>query len=108
MKLEAGKSYKKLIGYDFGARFDCVAVRHGQAVGFLGNQADYFNEEVGEGSFEEWKEPQRGECWVNIDADGYFDAWKSREVADRQKNPDRIACVKVEWTEGQGLEGEAR
>ncbi len=56
----------------------------------------------------EKKEPRRGELWINVDADGYRTVYDSREDADEEKAHDRIACVKAEWTEGQGLEGEER
>lgn len=49
-------------------------------------------------------EPQRGECWVNVYRHHLPHACETREDADRQSGPERIACVKIEWTEGQGLE----
>ncbi|MGX7703818.1 hypothetical protein [Methylobacterium sp. Gmos1] len=72
----------------------------------------------------EKKEPLRGECWVNIYPEEgiriqrgegpkhYAEVHLTREGADRKPfssfGTQRLACVKFEWTEGQGLEGEAR
>jgi hypothetical protein len=53
---------------------------------------------------EPWTEPKKGEFWVNVyekeDVEGIF---YSREVADRSITGYRLACVKVSWTEGEGL-----
>lgn len=51
----------------------------------------------------EWAEPRTGTVWVNIDADGYQGSWPSRAEADQAAHTDRIACVRVDWTEGEGL-----
>ena len=47
--------------------------------------------------------PQRGECWVNIYPDGIPRAHRTRELADKYAGPNRIACVRVEYEEGEGL-----
>ena len=55
-------------------------------------------------------EPKRnGEVWVNIyvsDGGSILSvSWVSRQDADKNAHPARIACVRVPWTEGEGLEG---
>lgn len=50
--------------------------------------------------------PERGECWVNIYSDGSRcspSAHRTRERADEYARHDRIACVRVEYEEGEGL-----
>jgi len=56
---------------------------------------------------EPWKEPRTGEFWVNV-----YEPWtasevarySTREIADENAIANRIACVPVKWTEGEGLE----
>lgn len=55
----------------------------------------------------EWVELRKGEFWVNIHGDDSAYVWSSREIADQQQDEDRIACVRVKWVEGQGLESES-
>lgn len=44
--------------------------------------------------------PKRsGTVWVNINGV----AWITREAADRCHRKDRLACIEVPWTEGDGL-----
>jgi len=43
-----------------------------------------------------------GKFWINIYNDGPREYWSSRGLADRWAGK-RIACVEVNWTEGQGL-----
>lgn len=47
--------------------------------------------------------PERGECWVNIYPDDIPNAHPTRERADRHARHGRIACVRVEYEEGEGL-----
>ena len=60
------------------------------------------------GLYEEYKEPEKGEFWVNIYVNSYKDStqWlkihRTRESADKGGDI-RLACVKVDWTEGEGL-----
>ncbi len=58
----------------------------------------------------EKKEPQSGECWMNVYEYENSTVHPSRNAADVfvDKDQKRIACVKVDWTEGQGLKGESR
>ena len=51
---------------------------------------------------EEWKEPKSGVAYINVypecvDASAY----KDRAETNKHKDNDRIACVRVEWKEGQ-------
>ena len=54
-------------------------------------------------------EPKRsGEVWVNIyaiESAMHFNGYTTEEQADYNALPKRIACVRVPWTEGEGLEG---
>jgi len=55
------------------------------------------------------EEPTRGVFWINIYQKDYpkdrFSAGHlTREEADRHSRSSRLACVKIEWAEGQGLE----
>jgi len=57
---------------------------------------------------EPWKEPREGEVWVNIYETGHGDCQLNQKGADaRAENEmahqERLACVKVKWTEGEGL-----
>ena len=45
-----------------------------------------------------------GELWVNIYTN-YANAWTSKAEAAEWATRGRVACVRVEWTEGEGLEG---
>ena len=47
--------------------------------------------------------PVRGECWANIYPAGTPAAHSTREQADKHAGHDRIACVRVEYEEGEGL-----
>jgi len=46
---------------------------------------------------------ERDECWVNIYPAGTPAAHSTRELADKYAGHDRIACVRVEYEEGEGL-----
>ena len=41
--------------------------------------------------------------WVNFDKDGCVSRYLSKSDADSDANSDRIACVEVTFTEGEGL-----
>lgn len=51
--------------------------------------------------------PERSECWVNVyrrtDGDLSFVVKHTRKMADVHASPGRIACVHVEFKEGDGL-----
>lgn len=47
--------------------------------------------------------PKRGEFWVNIYPDDSRCSHRTRERADEYARSDRIACVRVEYAEGEGL-----
>lgn len=49
----------------------------------------------------EHKELKRGTAWMNVYGDTIGRAHVSREGADKSAQPDRIARIKVHWTEGQ-------
>jgi hypothetical protein len=45
-----------------------------------------------------------GEAWLNVYPDDAA-VHDTRALADTMANPNRIACVRVQWTEGEGLGG---
>lgn len=49
-----------------------------------------------------WTEPKKGTVWVNV-YDDYFMTYTTRDYADRHAVSGRLACVSVNWTEGEGL-----
>lgn len=51
-----------------------------------------------------WTEPRKGTFFVNVYPDGAgVSDFESKESADDSADTDRIACVRVDWTEGDGL-----
>ena len=50
----------------------------------------------------EWVEPRTGTVWVNIYS-SHGKVYTSKEAADNTCFNDRVACVEVNWTEGEGL-----
>lgn len=71
---------------------------------------NYYNTGLGYCLLEPWKEPLNGVLWVNVfrfskPFDGcFYGAWLKKDEADRSSEKsvsDRIACVKVNWKEGQ-------
>lgn len=52
----------------------------------------------------EYVEPKKGKVWLNIYAIGSAGyVYTSKNTADRNANIGRIACVEIDWVEGQGL-----
>jgi len=51
---------------------------------------------------EPWSEPRKGEFWVNVYEDAHW-TYRTEKAANHGGGTDRIACVKVNWTEGEGL-----
>lgn len=49
-----------------------------------------------------WTEPKKGTVWVNV-YDDHFMTYTTRDYADRHAVSGRLACVSVNWTEGEGL-----
>lgn len=106
MELEIGKTYRNFLG----EKVLIVAKAKLNGEGFIGY--NYKDEETyqydADGSFwlssmtshdliEEWTEPESGVFYVNVYPHGL-------QVADapRQEDiEDRLACVRVEWVEGQ-------
>lgn len=114
MKIEVGKWYKTRGGAKV---FVGMHVPSGKAKPYVGYQVienDVYFCDMSwfeDGSFtthtpmhaadliEEWKEPKSGVRYINIYEDGL--AHKTREVADHSASNGRIACIRVEWKEGQ-------
>jgi len=52
--------------------------------------------------------PKKHEVWINFyddDGEGDYDSYSysSRAIADENADSNRIACIRVEFTEGEGL-----
>jgi hypothetical protein len=118
MKIEVGKWYKTnsdekaYVGYEIekGARYPFVghivnskneyyARAVWDAQGFEGNSPLYK-------IIEEWKEPKSGVRYMNVYNRGNYETiglGNSRQDADNnaEDKTNRIACVRVEWKEGQ-------
>lgn len=56
-------------------------------------------------NWEEYKEPLKGEYWVNIYPNfaGILHLTREKANEHQKENSKRIACVRVPWTEGEGL-----
>lgn len=121
MKIEAGKWYKMrngnpaFVGYAIeGIEWPMQGYRAGMDKSFGATTAWKADGQssVPAGSYydliEEWKEPKAGVRYINIYEEErgemrYRGQWPSRESADDNKvhELNRIACVRVEWKEGQ-------
>jgi hypothetical protein len=59
------------------------------------------------GDHREWRikpQPKTGTFWVNVYPDGPGCVWGTRVEADASPyGKNRIACIEVQWTEGEGL-----
>lgn len=49
-----------------------------------------------------WTDPKTGTVWVNV-YDDHFMTYTTRDYADRHAMSGRLACVSINWTEGEGL-----
>lgn len=47
--------------------------------------------------------PEKHTAWVNVYDDVIGLSYETREMADEAYCYDRTACIKIEWTEGEGL-----
>jgi hypothetical protein len=52
--------------------------------------------------FKEIVKPKSGKVWLNIYDNHVFD-YPDKEDANRSASSDRLACVEVNWTEGEGI-----
>lgn len=48
--------------------------------------------------------PEKHVRWLNVYPTGLGRLYLSREEADRFSSPNRIACIRIEYEEGEGLE----
>ena len=53
-----------------------------------------------------WKEPRKGEFWVNVYNKNDAEIFYTKKAAFNDVGNGLIARVKVEWTEGEGLKDE--
>jgi len=115
MKFEIGKKYTS--PHCSGWIYECLGfMDNGDAILYSKkeNIRDCINyakpEDLKNLLYEEYKEPKKGEFWVNIYDEPFQSNWArlhdSREKADSESNKNglkQIACVKVNWTEGEGF-----
>ena len=47
--------------------------------------------------------PEKREAWLNCVGKAVKTIWPSRDIADKYATPDRTACIRVEWQDGEGL-----
>ncbi len=54
----------------------------------------------------EYREKKKGTIWVNIYPPSRVGmiGHITRSLADEQAGPSRVACIQIEWEEGQGLD----
>lgn len=103
VKYQIGKFYKNKIG---GAVHECVDMTLGGLPVMKNTRNDGGKAPVfiyqGE-NLEEYTPPKTGKLWLNVYSDSDLYLYETRESADRHAGSDRLACVEVNWTEGQGL-----
>ncbi len=97
----------KVCVYDCNADFyDCIIVGGDELYRCDPNGKAVYKPMIHSGDLiEPWTEPRTGEFWVNVYDTHATINYSSKENADELAASDRLACVKVTWTEGQGLEG---
>jgi len=100
MKFVVGKKYKGLFSQTIR---ECVYISNdyvilrrsdGKEIAFQKESKDSLNHE-------EYVEPRKGEFWVNVYPTTKFHSTK--EIANLYAIGGRLACVRVSWTEGEGL-----
>jgi hypothetical protein len=119
MKLEVGKSYRTR-GNQKAKVLQIVEGQQYRVIGMVFDDLHWWAEQwTIDGRYvletdaihdldliEEWREPKTGTFWVNvypfkiINISRIFD---SKNEADDHANQERIACIEVKWTEGDGL-----
>ncbi len=106
--MEVGKTYRDK--YDtIGRPFKVL---------FVGKKAAFVRYEIPNGlemsitknywdDYVEFKKPRSGKRFVNIMENGdnppFSISWATRKAADETAGKTRIACIEVDWTEGEGL-----
>lgn len=54
---------------------------------------------------EPWSELKTGTFWINIYKDDeQIYRHNTREIADKEASVNRLACIEVKWTEGDGID----
>lgn len=116
LKIEAGKCYRTRDGekaHVLGIRSDLVTYpvlgyidgEPSNRVWTMSGRSDIHAENHFD-LISEWKEPRKGEVWVNIYTTDQVTnhTHATREDADHAASyGNRLACVRVPWVEGQGL-----
>jgi len=111
MNFEVGKYYKRrdgkkvrCIATDNGGRY-CVVMMSDNNVSLVAHDGRFYDNQVKGGSTQdivaEWKEPVKVSGWINIyQGNLHSGLYSAKILADSMRDPDRIACVYVEGTEG--------
>lgn len=101
-KFVVGKKYKGLLSQTIR---ECVFVSNDFVILRRSDGREIAFEKLSKDSLNhvEYVEPQKGEFWVNV-YKHYIVYYPTKEKADGMSRNDRLACVKVPWTEGEGLE----
>lgn len=124
LKLEVGKWYetrngkKAFVAFEYRSRngfthhgyvkegdFDDTISWHSDGVHYRAERTNY-------DLIEEWKEPLKGEGWMNVYKNTYGDVWygvvsrdvekvKAWEAQEKTKGETILARIKISWTEGQ-------
>ncbi len=101
VQYQIGKFYKNKIG---GAVHECVDMTLGGLPVMKNTRNDGGKVFIYQGeNLEEYTPPRTGKLWLNVYSDSDLYLYETRESADRHAGSDRLACVEVNWTEGQGL-----
>ena len=109
MKLEVGKQYKTRAGHravvvDFDGDY---AAWHSDSRKTLWHRGDGLtfaaleSRQSPKDLISEWVEPKKGSAWVNVYGEDSFGVYRTKSKADSAPTNCRIACVRVDWVEGQ-------
>lgn len=110
MKFEIGKKYTS--PHCSGWIYECLGfMDNGDAILYSKkeNIRDCINygkpDDLKNGLYEEYKEPEKGEFWVNIfkNQSQWLRTHPTKESADEYGKGMRLTCIKINWTEGEGL-----
>ena len=118
MKIEVGKYYKTRSGHKAFVAFEYNSVNHFTHGGVVYGEQNAYDVTISwhplgnhlQSTFgndfdliEEWKEPKSGVSYLNIYKDGILGhAYMNRIMADDAAHDVvRLACIRVEWKEGQ-------
>lgn len=107
LKFEIGKKY---ISYHYyGWVYECLGFMNGGRIILHARkegQIDWVSyakhDDLKNGLYEEYKELKKGTIYLNIYENSVY-PYYDKDTANKRARPKRLACVKVDWTEGEGL-----